>query len=95
MSPRIEIIKRAVEKAAGCAAEHLDSVPVIEMFREQVMWQGMVEVFALGGHPRANKAYGWQFNDKGIDKCTAVLEIPPVNSPNTAVRAAIAAQHHS
>lgn len=92
MSERIEMIQRAVEMAAECPAMHLESVPVVEMFREQVMWQGMVEVFAISAHPRAKKAYGWRFEDNGVERCTAVLEIPPVESPNTAVRAAIAAR---
>ena len=89
MSERIEMIQRAVEKAAGCTVAHLESVPVVEVFRGEVMWQGMVEAFALTGHPRAKKAYGWRLTGDGEPRYTAVLEIPPVTSPNTDVRAAI------
>jgi hypothetical protein len=38
------------------------------------------------------KAYGWSYQDGRETRFIAVLEIPPVTSPNTAVRAAIAAQ---
>jgi hypothetical protein len=85
-------IQKAVEKAAECPAKHLESVAVVEGFRNQTMWEGMVEIFALEGHPKAKRAYGWQTGDGPDAQFTAVLEIPPVDSPNTAVRAAIAAK---
>ena len=85
---RIEQIREAVERTADCPAKHLESVKVLEGFRDQIMWQGEVEVFALQGHPKAKRAYGWQSGDRFV----AVLEIPPVDSANTAVRASIAAE---
>jgi hypothetical protein len=55
----------------------------------------MVEIFALDGHPKAKRAYGWK-TGRGQDATyTAVLEIPPVTSPNTAVRAAIVSEQKS
>ena len=91
MSERIENILRAVEKAAGCPATHLESAVVVETFRGQTIWQGVVEAFELQGHAKAKRAYGWN-SGKGADATyTAVLEIPPVTSPNTAVRASIVA----
>jgi len=89
---RLEYIKRAVEQAAGCKAIHADTEAVVEVFRGQVMWEGMVEIFDLHGHPKAKRAYGWGTGEGKGAKYTAVLEIPPVTSSNTAVRAAIAAQ---
>ena len=82
---------RAVERAAGCRAEHVESVRVVEMFRGKLVWQGQVEVFTLDNHPKAKRAYGWAFQDGQDARYVAVLEVPPVDSPNTAVRAAIAA----
>jgi hypothetical protein len=58
----------------------------------QIIWQGEVEIFTLNGHAKAKRAYGWQAGDGRDAQFTAVLEIPPVDSPNTAVRAAIAAK---
>jgi len=91
MNERIENIQKAVEKAAGCAATHIESTAVVEIFRGQTMWEGIVEVFNLHGHKKATRAYGWSDGQGKTARFTAVLEIPPVTSPNTAVRAAIVA----
>ena len=56
------------------------------------MWEGIVEVFTLTGHSKAKRAYRWRTVTGENARYTAVLELPPVDSPNTAVRAAIAAQ---
>jgi hypothetical protein len=82
-------IQLAVEKAAGCPAKHLRTALVIEGWKKEIVWQGEVEVFTLKGHRKAKVAFGWR-NPEG--DFTAVLGIPPVESPNTAVRAAIAAR---
>jgi hypothetical protein len=69
-------------------------MPVHEVFRGQTVWQGRVEVFSLTGHPKANKAYAWSHLDGADDegeRIVTVLEIPPVVSPVTAVRASIVA----
>jgi hypothetical protein len=62
------------------------------MFQGQTVWQGEVEVFDLHGHPKAKRAYAWSHregpNDDG-ERFVAVLEIPPVESAVTAVRASI------
>ena len=78
MSKRIENIRKAVEKHAGCRAEHRESVPVTESYLDQIMWEGVVEVFDLDGHPKANRAYGWQFWEGRNAQYTAVLGIPPL-----------------
>jgi hypothetical protein len=92
VSERIENIRKAVEKQAGCRAEHRESVPVTESYLDQIMWEGVVEVFDLDGHPTAKRAYGWQFWEGKNAQYTAVLGIPLVDSPNAAVRASIAAE---
>lgn len=92
MIERIANIQKAVERAAECPATHLETVAVIEGFGGQTIWQGEVEIFTLEGHAKAKRAYGWQTGNDADAQFVAVLEIPPVDSPNTAVRAAIAAQ---
>ena len=71
---------------------HRETVSVHEIFRGQTVWQGEVEVFDLNGHPKAKRAYAWSHregkNDAG-ERFVAVLELPPVISPETAVRASI------
>jgi hypothetical protein len=43
----------------GVESEHVGSVPVKEVRQGTIVWQGMVEVFALVGHPKARHAYAW------------------------------------
>lgn len=66
-------------------------MPVVEEFQGQTIWQGDVEVFDIRGHPKATRGYGWGYvpNEGGGRRYFTVLELPPVNSPQTAVKAAI------
>lgn len=92
MSERIAKILDAIQVGHNCAATHLESIPVREMFRGAVAWEGVVEAFELTGHPMAKRCYAWSYQDRGESQFVTVLEIPPVNSAQTAVRAAIVAQ---
>ena len=88
---RLEV---TVSQLHNCGATWRETVPVHEMFQGQTVWQGEVEVFDLSGHPKAKRAYAWSHregdNDEG-ERFVTVLEIPPVKSPLTAVRASIVA----
>lgn len=55
------------------------------------MWEGVVSIFAIKGHDKADKAYAWSFPIEGSTKRRfyAVLNIPPIDSPEKAVRASI------
>src|SRR5271170_5434637 len=92
MSERIEQLTQAVETMHKCTARHVESKPVIELFRGKVAWDGVVEAFALTGHPHAKRCYAWSYLDKGEPHYVTVLEIPPVDSAETAVKIAILAQ---
>ena len=92
MSEQIENIKKAVERHTGCRATHVESNPVTEGYLDQIVWEGVVEVFDLDGHPKAKRAYGWQFWEGKNAQYTVVLGIPPIDSPSAAVRASIAAE---
>jgi hypothetical protein len=77
----------------GCECVHVASEPVHEVFQGQTAWQGTVEVFDIIGHPRAKRVYAWQYEDDDKQtKTITVLEIPPVDSAQTAVKVAIAAE---
>ena len=89
----LERMELAIERLHDCKAVHVDSVPVHEIVDGQTIWQGMVEVFNLIGHPQAKRCFAWpgrEGPDGGQAKFVAVLEMPPVVSPETAVRDAIA-----
>lgn len=76
----------------GCECVHVGSEPVCEVFQGQTTWQGIVEVFEIIGHPRAKRVYTWGYEDDDKQLRTiTVLEVPPVDSAQTAVKAAIAA----
>ena len=90
----LERLKLAVEHLHKCGAVHAASVFVHEVFRGETVWNGVVEVFDLTGHPKAKRAYGWSHKDGKDDldeRFVAVLEIPPVESAETAVRVSIVA----
>lgn len=57
-----------------------------------MVWEGVVEVFKIDGHPKAKRCYAWSYQDKGETQFVTALEIPPVTSPQTAVKAVIASQ---
>ena len=84
----------AVSQLHNCAAVWRETVPVHEVFQGQTVWQGEVEVFDLTNHPKAKRAYAWSHVHGAQDeqeRFVAVLEIPPVESAVTAVRASIMA----
>jgi len=88
-------LRRAVESQHGGTAKLAQSVPVKETFGGKTVWEGVVQVFDLTGHPKAKRAYTWSSPIGGSDKRRffAVLYVPPITSPLDAVRAAIVAEH--
>lgn len=90
-------LQTAVERTHNCVARLSQSVHVKETSRGATVWEGVVHVFELTGHPTATRAYAWSSPIEGGDKRRffAVLHIPPVTSPLEAVRAAIVAEHRS
>jgi hypothetical protein len=87
-------LKRTVEAQHGCTATLVQSVPVKETFDGKTVWEGVVHVFTIHGHPKAKKAYAWSSPIEGSDKRRffTVLHQGPVTSPAEAVRAAIVAE---
>lgn len=92
---KITRLKDAIRATHGCESLHVESVPVKEIFKDQTAWEGTVEVFDLVGHPKAKRAYAWSYQDGDQVKTVAVLGIPPVDSPQTAVKVAIASKARS
>jgi hypothetical protein len=88
----IEDLEGAIFHLHKVESKHLSSVPVKEVLQGRTVWNGMVEVFEVMGHAETNRAYAWVHGegDKGEQRrFVAVLHIPPVDSPEKAVRAAI------
>jgi hypothetical protein len=80
-------LQKAVENMHGCKARYIGAVPVNETFKGNPVWQGVVDVFALTGHPKAKRCYAWSHLEGQRDERTrffAVLELPPVDSARKA-----------
>lgn len=93
----IEELQDFISKLHCLQSLHVDSVPVMEILDDTV-WQGMVEVFELLGHPKAPIVYAWAQNTNDperLRKYFAVLHLDPVNSPGATVRAAIVQERGS
>jgi hypothetical protein len=90
-------LQAAIEAQHGGTATHVESVPIKETFQGQTVWEGVVEVFDLEGHPKATRAYSWSTQNEGSDKRRfyAVLHLGGIRSPQDAVRAAIVAEHRA
>jgi hypothetical protein len=85
-------VQVAVSQLHNSGAVWRSTMPVHEVFQGKTVWQGDVEVFDLTGHTKAKRAYAWSYLDGAHDERTrfvAVLEIPPVESAETAVRVQI------
>jgi hypothetical protein len=91
MTP-IEELRDAIHRLHGGEATHRESIPVKETFQGQTVWDGVVEVFNLRGHPKTDTVYAW-LHDTGDSKQpfrpVTVLHIHPALSPIAAVRAFI------
>ena len=87
----IENYQQAVEGLHECKATFKDIIEVRESFEDESVWAGDVYVFDLEDHPKAKIAYAWSSPIKGSNnrQFYAVLHIPPVQSAQDAVRAAI------
>jgi len=97
---RDTIMRLGVRVGQGCTAlldakmRNLDCkrLDIDERFQGKVIWDGIVEVFELHGHPDATHAYAWAHptdDPENRKRSVAVLNIPPATSPETAVRVAI------
>jgi hypothetical protein len=92
VSSYIAELQGVIRKLHGVESTHLESVPVKESFQGKTVWDGIVEVFELHGHPKASRVYAWGHETESPDRPkrhVTVLHIHPVTSPLEAVRAAI------
>jgi hypothetical protein len=89
----LDELTKTVRKRHGQEAEYMRTVMVKEMFGGNNVWDGAVEVFGLRWNPKAKRCYAWgQPNDEGGWDVISVLEVHPIISPHTAVKAIIAAK---
>jgi hypothetical protein len=92
VSERIDKLKSAVEQKVGGIARHVESSPIREMFRGNVVWEGVVETFDLSLNPKAKRSYAWSYEQNGETQYVTVLHISPGDSPEMAVKTFIASK---
>lgn len=83
----------AIRELYGTEATHVETVPVVETFQGQTLWEGDVEVFDLAEHPEASRVYAWSHetgDSENPRQHITVLQIPPATTPLRAVQVAIA-----
>lgn len=87
----LKSLGKAILDLHGCRSNWIESVPVAETFKGEIVWDGVVEVFSLLNHPTAKIAYAWSHEIEGSKKKKfyAVLHQGEIDSPEKAVRAAI------
>ena len=87
----IQDLKYAITSQHGCSATFAHEIPVVEKWQGEAIWQGVVTVFDLTGHPQAKRAYAWSepIEDSNRRRFIAVLHVPPVDSAAAAVKVSI------
>lgn len=87
-------LTQAVERLHKCQSKLREKVEIKEEFEGEVVWEGTVHVFDID-HPDSNICYAWSSPIEGSSKRKfyAVLHVPPVDSPEAAVRASIVSDY--
>lgn len=91
-------LQDVIQHLHGAKATHRESVPVKEVFQGKTVWEGIVEVFDLHGHPKTDTAYAWSHatdDPANPRRHVTVLHIDPALSPLKAVRAALMQEYRS
>jgi hypothetical protein len=88
-------LKDAVEKTYGGEAIFVCTVPVEETLDGATVWNGLVSLFALKGHPGAISCYAWSVpaSEGQRERIYAVLHTTAVSSAAKAVRTSLVAEY--
>lgn len=92
----IEELQEVIRKMHGAEAKHIETVPVVETFNGQTIWEGEVEVFDLEDHPTASRIYAWSHDTddpSNPKRHVTVLHLPPAITPRKAVQVSIASDY--
>lgn len=88
----LEELRDVIHRLHRAEAKHVESIPVKETFQGRTVWEGVVEVFDLEGHPTAHRAYAWAYdtdNPASPRRHVTILHSHPIKSAEDAVRAFI------
>jgi hypothetical protein len=88
----IDELKEVIRRLHGTESTHVETVPVVETFQGQTVWEGEVEVFDLHDHPTASRLYAWSHDTDDPEsprRHVTVLHLPPAITPRKAVQVSI------
>jgi hypothetical protein len=92
----LEELQDVIRKLHGSESTHVETVPVVETFNGQTVWEGEVEIFDLHDHPTASRIYAWAHDTDDPSnprRHVTVLHLPPAITPRKAVQAAIVSDY--
>jgi len=92
----IEELQEVIRKLHGSESTHVETVPVVETFNGQIVWEGKVEVFDLLDHPTASRIYAWSHDTDDPSnprRHVTVLHLRPAITPRKAVQASIVSDY--
>lgn len=92
----IEELQDVIRKLHGSFSTHVETVPVVETFNDETVWEGNVEVFDLHDNPKATRIYAWSHDTddpSNPKRHVTVLHLPPAITPRKAVQVSIASDY--
>jgi hypothetical protein len=93
MQPKqITELKEAIRAQHGCEALYIRTIHVNETLEGVTPWHALMMVFELIGHPEAECCYAWISRNGAHVETFAVLQLPPVTTPGSALQFAFAAK---
>lgn len=88
----VSLLSAAIGIRHRCHAIHIESIPVREAAGGQAPWRGVVEVFALVGHPDARRCFAWIEAGESKRRFVMILQKSLVISAETAVKVWLASK---
>lgn len=89
----IRMLRRTILCEYSAHSDHIDRIRVMGIIDGQYIFDGHVQMFFLRDHPTATVCYAWAYTNKsGQVIVVTVLALPPVDSAQKAVRAAVLKQ---
>jgi hypothetical protein len=82
----IKALELSIQENHNCIPTHFRSIYVEEGAEKETIWKGLVEVFTLEGHPKAQIAYGWWEEEADVNLVT-ILALTPTADARKAVQA--------
>ena len=56
----VRLLEAAIRERYGCRATLVEARPVAETYCGHTVWEEVVHVFDLRGHPKARRCYAWE-----------------------------------